>query len=104
VPVLTVSGGGPSAAPVTIESAQWKGLRLRVELAGEYADAVLDIRVKPEDAGSSLLLPGQSPRKPGQDGRVSLPADDDRCGAEGWLVVLLAGSVVGKQRIKVPED
>ena len=104
VPMLTVSGDGASAAPVTIQGAQWKGLRLQVQLAGEYLDAVLDIRESPGDAGSSLMLPGQAPRKPGQDGRASIPADDDRCGAEGWLVVLLGGKVVDQRRIKVPED
>jgi hypothetical protein len=96
-PVLTVTACQPPVEAVQVGSAEWKGLRLRVQLQGGYAGTVLDIRTKPADAGSTLLGPGHGPKAPDADGRVSLVVEDDSlAGTSALLVVLREGQVVAK--------
>lgn len=101
-PVLTVTASQPPLGAVQIVSAEWKGLRLRVQLQGGYAGTLLDLRTKPADAGSTLLGPGQGPRAPDADGRASLVvADDSLAGSSALLVVLREGQLVAKQPLLV---
>lgn len=101
IPVLTVTASQPLVQPVQIASAEWKGLRLRVQLQGGFAGTVLDLRTKPADAGSTLLGP-QGAKSPDADGKASLlVADDSLAGSSALLVVLREGQVVAKQPVLI---
>lgn len=77
-PILTVSTGEQSVQPVAIVSAEWKGLRLRVQLQGGFAGTALDLRTKPADADSSVLDPDRRGLPPGLDGSAALLVTDDK--------------------------
>lgn len=87
-PTLTVTTGKQAAQSVEIVGADWKGMRLRVQLKGGYAGTGLDIRTKPADAGSSVLDERRRGLPPGEDGSASLLVTDDEY--EGAAAVLVA--------------
>ena len=104
-PMLTVTAGKQAVQSVEIASAEWKGLRLRVQLTGGFAGTVLDIRTKPADAGSSVLDPERSGLPPGADGSAALLVTDDKHeGAAAVLVVIREGQVVAKQAVTIGGD
>lgn len=101
-PIMTVTAGPQAVQSVEIASAEWKGLRLRVQLTGGYAGTVLDIRTKPADAGSTLFGPGHVPKAPDAEGKVSLVVvDDSLARSSALLVVLREGQVVAKQPVMI---
>jgi len=102
IPVLTVTASQPLVQPVQIAGAEWKGLRLRVQLQGGYSGTLLDLRTKPADAGSTLLEPGHGPKAPDANGKASLVVvDDSLAGSSALLVVLREGQVVAKQPLMI---
>jgi hypothetical protein len=104
-PMLTVTAGKQAVQSVEIESAQWKGLRLRVQLKGGLAGTVLDIRTKPADAGSSVLDPERRGLAPGEDGSAALlVTDEEHEGHAAVLVVIREGQVVAKQAVTIGGD
>ncbi len=104
-PILTVTTGKPAVQSVEIASADWKGLRLRVQLKGGYAGTGLDIRTKPADAGSSVLDPGRRGMPPDEDGAAALLVTEDQYeGAAAVLVVIRDGQVVAKQAVTIGGD
>jgi hypothetical protein len=105
IPVLTVTASQPLVQPVQIASAEWKGLRLRVQLQGGFSGTVLDLRTKPADAASSVLDPERRLLPPAADGTASLLVTDDRHeGAAAVLVVIRDGQVVAKQSVTIGGD
>jgi hypothetical protein len=105
IPVLTVTASQPPLGAVQIVSAEWKGLRLRVQLQGGFAGTALDIRTKPADAGSSVLDSDRRLLPPAADGMASLLVADDRHeGAAAVLVVMRDGQVVAKQPVTIGGD
>jgi hypothetical protein len=105
IPVLTVTAPEGAGEPVTILSADWKGLRLQVALQGAYGGTLLDIRTKAADAASTLLDPGQPLKAPGVDGKASLAVEaDDLEGTSAVLVVLRDGQVVAKDPVTIGGD
>jgi hypothetical protein len=105
-PTLTVTADGQSAqSAVAILSAEWRGLRLRVQLKGGFAGTLLDIRIQPADAASSLLDPDRRMQPPEADGAAALLVTDDRHeGAKAVLVALRGGQVVAKQPVTIGGD
>jgi hypothetical protein len=105
-PTLTVTADGKSAhSAVAILSAEWRGLRLRVQLKGGFAGTLLDIRTQPADAASSLLDPDRRMQPPEADGAAAVLVTDDRHeGAKAVLVVLRGGQVVAKQPVTIGGD
>jgi hypothetical protein len=102
-PVLELTrGGAVAAAAVTISAYKWVGMRSQVQLAGELAGLLVDIRVKPADPGSSVLT---APKPPDAQGKVSLAVPDDTLeGSAAVLVVLKDGVVVAKQTVTIGEN
>jgi hypothetical protein len=101
-PILTVTAGEQAAQAVEIASADWKGLRLKVQLTGGYAGTALDIRTKPADAGSSVLDPERRGIPPGEDGSVALlVTDEEHEGHAAVLVVIRDGQVVAKRPLTI---
>ncbi len=100
---LTVTTDGqPAQAAVAIGSADWKGLRLRVQLQGGFAGTLLDLRTRPADATSSVLDPDRRMQPPDADGAaVLLVTDDQHEGAAAVLVVVREGQVVAKRSLVV---
>jgi hypothetical protein len=105
-PTLTVTADGTSAhSAVAILSAEWRGLRLRVQLKGGFTGTLLDIRTQPADPASSLLDPDRRMQPPEADGAAALLVTDDRHeGAKAVLVVLRQGQVVAKQPVTIGGD
>jgi hypothetical protein len=104
-PVLTVTASQPAVQAVQIGSAEWKGLRLRVQLQGGYGGTVLDIRTKPADAGSSVLDADRRLQPIAEDGTAALLVTDDRYeGAAAVLVIIRDGQVVAKQPVTIGGD
>jgi len=100
---LMIEGAGPPAAPVSISSIKWTGLRLKVAIEGTRSGLLLDIRLKAADASSSVLLEGK-PVEPNPRGQGALSADDAHEGAAAFLVVLENGQVIAKQTLTVGEN
>ena len=106
IPQLSVSLGAQTLpSTVTIGSAKWSGLRLKLQLEGAYHDTFLDIRTKPADADSSLLDSHVRLKPPAQDGSASLLLTSEEYeGTAAVLVVVRDGQVVAKQSITIGED
>jgi hypothetical protein len=101
-PILTVTAGEQAAQAVEIANADWKGLRLKVQLTGGYAGTALDIRTKPADAGSSVLDPERRAIPPGEYGSAALlVTDEEHEGHAAVLVVLRNGQVVAKRPLTI---
>jgi hypothetical protein len=101
-PILTVTAGQQAVQSVEIESADWKGLRLRAQLTGGYEGTAIDIRTKPADADSSVLDPERRGLPPGEDGSAALLVTEDKHeGAAAVLVVIRDGQVMAKQAITI---
>jgi hypothetical protein len=88
VPILNVSLPALAAQPVSIAGIVWKGLRCVVTLEGGAAGVTVDLRSKPRDRASSLVI---APRAPNPDGTASLLVPDDNAEGETAMVVVLAG-------------
>ncbi len=85
-PVLQVErSAAAGGAHVVIDEATWRGLRCRVDVSDAPAGSEVDLRIKPNDASTSVL----SGTKPVDDGRASLLVeDDDQLGSSACVVVL----------------
>lgn len=93
VPVLTIAGTGGPAAVGQLTAHKWIGLRCTVEGEGP-AGSLVDIRIAPGDAATSILY---GKPKPLQNGRVSLVADDAYEGKPAVLVLLSQdGTILAK--------
>jgi hypothetical protein len=104
-PILTVTAGKQVVQSVEIASAEWKGLRLRVQLSGGYEGTAIDIRTKPADAGSSVLDSERRGLPPGEDGSTALLVTDDKHeGSAAVLVVIRDGQVVAKRPVTIGGD
>lgn len=102
-PMLGLSMGVKvSSAAVSITSYKWGGMRLHVQLAGATESVMVDIRVRPADATSTLLT---KLKAPDDEGKVSLVvADDQYEGTAAVLVVLSGDVVVAKQLVTIGEN
>jgi hypothetical protein len=84
IPILTVFAN-TQAVPFSIASVSWRGMRLDVDVVGGSGE-MLDIRLKPGDASTSLLDEPASVTGPG---RVTLTVRDyDQEGAAAALVAV----------------
>jgi len=95
VPSITIMVEKASSSFATIMSVKWVGLRCRVQV--EPADPALkvDIRLKTNDAHSSIT----QMKKLSEQGEVSLLVADDSLEGTSAVVVLIdaAGAVINKQ-------
>jgi hypothetical protein len=95
VPVITVTTGAPTAAPVIIENINWKRLRCNVQLSSFTPDMKVDIRTQAGNSASSLV---SSPKSLEPSGSVSLVVEDeDRTGFGAIVVVLSADGIIRAQ-------
>lgn len=102
IPQLLIEGAGPDGVPelAKISGARWTRLKCRVELQGVPEGAVLDLRSRLGDPGSSLLA--EPKRLSKGDEVVSLfVEDDDREGDRVYLVLEVGGAVVDKRETVV---
>ncbi|MBM5570546.1 MULTISPECIES: BREX-1 system phosphatase PglZ type B [Deefgea] len=104
IPQLSVINPNAKAAAmsaVKINSVKWTGLRCRIEVSGAPADALVDLRTKPQDAASSL----SSSKALDASGKASLVvADDELEGAAAVIVVLsTSGELLQKQTTTIGE-
>ena len=86
VPILTVrkSSDSPSRT-VSITTVKWTGLRCNVEVEGDVTGCMVDIRDKPGDPTTSVLV---SAKPVGDDGSVALFARDEHEGRTVTVVVI----------------
>lgn len=98
-PILEIQSGTASVAKAAIKSAQWKGLRLRVEVEG-VGNLTIDLRTKHSDATTSVTRPEGV-----EDGKAALTVEDDGLeGTSATLVVLdEAGNVLAKQALTIAD-
>lgn len=102
-PMLTLKRAtGSTGATAGILAAKWVGLRLVVQLSGDFAHVTVDLRTRPADAASTVL---SKPRTVDPSGKVSLPIEnDDLVGSAAVLVVLDGGRVLAKQAVTIGEN
>ena len=95
VPVMRVMGGGLSKLQVELVSVSWHGLRCRASVANAQQGLSADVRLRDNDAGSSI----SGERLLRDDGSASLlVADDDLNGVSASVVVLdQDGRVIARQ-------
>jgi len=98
-PVLAVRTARSTGQRVGIENVSWRGLCCVVTLGGDAPDLLVDMRVKPRDAGTSLVTEPKRPR----DGTVSLLVADDSWEGEAAFVVALSaeGAVLEQEQTVV---
>ncbi len=98
LPFLTVSAGAVEAT-VSIREVKWQRMRCIVEVDGMVPGLVADLRTKPADPTTSIVLP--KPLSP--DGRASLPVADDTLEGDPVSVVILGpdGDVKAKTATSV---
>lgn len=87
VPVikLTLAGAKTSTVELTIESVVWKGLRCVVAVSPQAPGLLVDIRLKPALASSSLV----AATKAVESGKANLAiAEDEHMGSAAVVVVL----------------
>lgn len=98
-PILEVRASALSTAKASIKSAQWKRMRLRVEVEG-VGNLTIDLRTKASDATTSVTRPEGV-----ENGKAALTVNDDGLeGTSATLVVLdEAGNVLAKQALTIAE-
>ena len=79
-------GGGATKKATIVTEAAWKGLRCKVSVEGSAPGLMVDLRLKPGNAESSLVLA----KKPlDENGQASIVVEDeDHAGKAAALVVL----------------
>ena len=87
-PVLEVSRAS-NAAPAHIEEVQWRGMRCRVLVKDAPQGAIVDLRFKPADAGSTLCQGGKALDG---NGRAALLVEDDKQQGAAVFMVVIAGN------------
>jgi hypothetical protein len=104
---LEITGGASAQGetqPVTIESAQWSGLRLRVRVTPAEPGLRLDLRTRAGDPASSVLPSGAS-KTTDADGAGSLVVENEAMeGNAAVLVVLRGDQIVAKKNLTVGEN
>jgi hypothetical protein len=98
--------GAPSGEtqPVTIESAQWSGLRLRVRLTPGEPGLRLDLRTRAGDPASSVLSSGGIKATDATGSGSVVVEDDTQEGNAAVLVVLRSDQIVAKKNLTVGEN
>jgi len=96
VPILNleVTASHNSQVKATIDSVTWRGLRCSVSVSSPSTDLSFDIRSKPAQATSSLVMSA----KPLLDGKASLAiTDDDLLGSAAVVVIIdSSGNIIQK--------
>jgi hypothetical protein len=102
---ITGNAGSPGAAkPVTIESAQWSGLRLRVRVTPGEPGLKLDVRTRAGDVTSSVLPSGVF-KTTDAEGACSVVVENDALeGNAAVLVVLRGDQIVAKKNLTIGEN
>jgi len=101
------AGEGVPGEVVSIKSARWVGLKLKVELSSADKDLRIDIRTKAADPGSSVFAEGdpQKEKTPDGEGRLAIFVEDDsRIGQAAILVVLRNDQLIAKRNITIGEN
>ncbi len=102
-PVLTFAAtGAPAGAVITVSEVQWVGLRCRVTVKPAVDGLVVDLRTKPNVAGSSIT----DPKPLDAAGKAALLVADENL--EGTTVSLVivdkSGRVISKEATTVGGD
>ena len=93
-------GGTGSTPTATIGTVTWKGLRCRIQVAGEASGLRADIRTKAGEASTSVL---GEPKEIAPDGQVALLVTNDALLGDPALIVLLSadGTVISKTATEI---
>ena len=95
VPIVTVRRSTTTATqPLSIKDVKWRQLRCSVEVEGNAAGLTVDIRSKPGDAASSVVM---EPKSLDDEGRATLYARDDHEGETATVVIVTADGIVRAQ-------
>jgi len=87
-PTLSVTAQGIAEMTVSIKGAVWKRLSCKVTVEGAGKGHRVDLRSRPADLTSSMLAAGETPKAVGDDGTVTVYADDGHDGSAALAVVL----------------
>ena len=104
IPEIQVRGSATAATlNVRIASIKWVNLRCRVTLQGDFSSLTVDLRLRPADAGSSVV---EAAKAPDASGVASLVLVRDELVGDSASAVVLAsdGSVVQKLSLVLGED
>ncbi len=92
---LVVKGGASAHGAIEFTDLVWKGLRCTVAVTGDHSGLTLDIRTRPGEAASSVVV-GSKPLK--ANGTASVVVEDEDLEGQKAVVVLLDenGSLVAQ--------
>lgn len=95
IPVVTVTRGDTTVAPVQVEAVRWTGQRCRLDYSPAEADIVAEIRLRPADASSAV----GGPKSPAEPGEVKVLVDEEQApgGTVAWVVLLDPSGAVRAQ-------
>jgi hypothetical protein len=91
VPRISVRGMLSSNGKSRIAEHKWVGLRCNASILNAAKDQKVDIRIRTNDPGSSLIE-NRIPKGLGKDGTVSLPLANPEDEGKGGFIVLLDGA------------
>lgn len=104
-PILKIRASMTAKSEARIALAKWVGLRLHIEIVGDVTGCEFDIRTRPADAATSLLLEDQRSKRPGADNKLTLLIVGDDCvGQAAMLVATKAGQVFLKYPLTIGEN
>lgn len=92
IPVVTVARRSEAPSQTSLHRLRWAQLRCRASSSGAPSGATADIRLRPNDGSTSVVL---EPKTVPTDGDISLlVASEDLIGRKGFLVVLSTDGAV----------
>jgi hypothetical protein len=104
---LEIAQSGASSSetqPVTIESAQWSGLRLRVRVTPGESGLRLDLRTRAGDPASSVLSSGGIKATDATGSGSVVVVDENLEGTAAVLVVLRGDQIMAKKNLTIGEN
>lgn len=101
---IKVSGGVNEKKQVLIKDSVWRGLRLHVTIEGDPSQLTIDVRTKPADESSSVLLDEHKNKHFDEKGKATALANESYLQNAAVIVVCENGQVLAKKNTTIGEN
>jgi len=101
---IKVSSNANVKNQVIIKDTVWRGLRLHVTIEGNTTQSTLDVRTKPTDENSSVLLDEHKNKSFDIHGKATVLANESYLQSAAVIVVCENGQVLAKKNTTIGEN